>query len=223
MIPRKSTINNKLKSRQNPWNICVKKFIFIKLAGLQAYSQQLYYQMNFTGIFQQHLKTPHAPPCIDLSHVLNTCGKPWQHLFTFLQTWCQQYKWNSHVFFHVLHKVLYCKNRKMRFLWHCDNTKKYHNLQLWLTLIQILGNHWAFCLSSGNVGKYEFLAGKDILPEKDLLEKLLQSKYLNIHYYVVSRKSKLVLQKNNTKNQTRFVDMIDRKVVIWKREFKSGL
>ena len=26
-------------------------------------------------------------------------------------------------------------------------------------------------LSSGNVSKYEFLTGKDILPEKDLLEK----------------------------------------------------
>ena len=26
-------------------------------------------------------------------------------------------------------------------------------------------------LSSGNVGKYEFLAGQDILPEKELLEK----------------------------------------------------
>ena len=26
-------------------------------------------------------------------------------------------------------------------------------------------------LSSGNVSKYEFLTGKDVLPEKDLLEK----------------------------------------------------
>ena len=26
-------------------------------------------------------------------------------------------------------------------------------------------------LSSGNIGKYEFLAGKDVLPEKALLEK----------------------------------------------------
>ena len=26
-------------------------------------------------------------------------------------------------------------------------------------------------LSSGNVGKYEYLTGKDVLPEKDLLEK----------------------------------------------------
>ena len=26
-------------------------------------------------------------------------------------------------------------------------------------------------LSSGNVGKYEFLSGKDVLPEKDLLDK----------------------------------------------------
>ena len=48
----------------------VKKFIFSKFAGLQAYSRQLYYQMNsFTGIFWQHLKPPPPPillPCIDL-------------------------------------------------------------------------------------------------------------------------------------------------------------
>ena len=32
--------------------MCVKKFIFSKVADLQAYSQQLYYEMNFfTGIF----------------------------------------------------------------------------------------------------------------------------------------------------------------------------
>ena len=64
---------------------------FSKFAGLQAYSRQLYYQMNsFTGIFQQHFKPSMLPPCIDLSptsnfeepptplpHVLNTCGKLW--------------------------------------------------------------------------------------------------------------------------------------------------
>ena len=64
--------------------MCVKKFIFSKFGDLQAYSWQLYYQMNcFTGIFQQHFK---LPPCFDLiplpikfwgasPHVLNTCGK----------------------------------------------------------------------------------------------------------------------------------------------------
>ena len=31
-------------------------------------------------------------------------------------------------------------------------------------------------LSSGNVGKYEFLNGKDVLPEKDLLEKFAAMK-----------------------------------------------
>ena len=51
MIPRKSTINNDLKSGCNPSKICVNKFIFSKFAGLLAYSQQLYYQVNsFTGI-----------------------------------------------------------------------------------------------------------------------------------------------------------------------------
>ena len=33
-------------------------------------------------------------------------------------------------------------------------------------------------LSSGNVGKYEFLTGKDVLPEKDLLEKIATVKRL---------------------------------------------
>ena len=44
------------------------------------------------------------------------------HSFT-LQTWSQQDKWNSQVFFHVLHKVLHRKNSKMRFPWHRDNGK----------------------------------------------------------------------------------------------------
>ena len=80
--------------------MCVKKFIFSKFAGLQAYSRQLYYQMDsFTGIFWHHFKLPHAPSMYWLEppikfeeptptpnpmeggghsppHVLNTCGKP---------------------------------------------------------------------------------------------------------------------------------------------------
>ena len=67
MIPRKSTINNNLKSSYIPWKICVKKFIFSKFGGLRTYSWQLYYQMNsFTGIFQQYFKLPHAPPMFRL-------------------------------------------------------------------------------------------------------------------------------------------------------------
>ena len=34
-------------------------------------------------------------------------------------------------------------------------------------------------LSLGSVNKYEFLTGKDVLRENDMLEKLLQSKDLN--------------------------------------------
>ena len=37
-------------------------------------------------------------------------------------------------------------------------------------------------LLSGNVSKYDFLSGKDVLPEKDLVEKLLQLKDLNIFF-----------------------------------------
>ena len=49
--------------------MCVKKFIFSKFAGLQAYSHQLYYQMNsFTGFFDSILSPPAMlPQCIDLS------------------------------------------------------------------------------------------------------------------------------------------------------------
>ena len=58
---------------------------------MQAYSQQLYHQMNsFTGIFRQHFKAPpHAPPMYWLKpphqtlktpHVLNTCRKPWSSI-----------------------------------------------------------------------------------------------------------------------------------------------
>ena len=46
MIPRKSTINPNLKSTKNPSKMYVKKLIFSKFAGLQGYSQQLYYQMT---------------------------------------------------------------------------------------------------------------------------------------------------------------------------------
>ena len=73
-----------------------------KFAVLQAYSPQLYYQMNsLAGIFWQHFKSPPCSPMYWLkplhqilkslppsngggrgggyspSHVLNTCGKPW--------------------------------------------------------------------------------------------------------------------------------------------------
>ena len=41
-------------------------------------------------------------------------------------------------------------------------------------------------LSSGNIGKYEFLAGKDVLPEKALLEKAAIIKYLNFYHEAVS-------------------------------------
>ena len=59
----------------------MKKFIVSKFAGLQAYSWQLYYQMNFiTGIFGQHFKPPPCSPIIDLSplpcsqHLWETVG-----------------------------------------------------------------------------------------------------------------------------------------------------
>ena len=80
MIPRKSTININLKSSYNPSKIWVKKFILSKFAGLQAYSQQLFYKMNSTtGIFQQNFKPPMLPPCIGAA--LPPCS---QHLWEIL-------------------------------------------------------------------------------------------------------------------------------------------
>ena len=48
----------------------MKKFIFSKFGGLQAYSRQLYYQMTPSQVFfTSILCTPHAtpPPCFDLN------------------------------------------------------------------------------------------------------------------------------------------------------------
>ena len=69
-------------------NMC-EEVHFSKFAGLQAYSCQLYCQMNsFTGIFRQHLKSSHASPCIDLSptpHPSTCCQHLWETLlFTVL-------------------------------------------------------------------------------------------------------------------------------------------
>ena len=53
-------------------------------------------------------------------------------------------------------------------------------------------------LLSGNVGKYEFLTDKDVLPEKDLLEKAATIK--KFEYSPLSselKKNKLTLQKMN--------------------------
>ena len=36
-------------------------------------------------------------------------------------------------------------------------------------------------LSSGNVGKHDFLTGKEVMPEKTRSKKFLQSKELNIY------------------------------------------
>ena len=55
----------------------VKKFIFSKFKGLEAYSQQLYYQMiSLTGIFWQNFKPPMLPPHIDLSPPLQILKSP---------------------------------------------------------------------------------------------------------------------------------------------------
>ena len=91
--------------------MCVKKFIFSKFGGLQAYSQQLYYQMNsFTGIFRQHFKLSPCSPMFWLKppptpsnfeeppHVRNSCGKPWvceSCSWSVVMCWCAAINCNN--------------------------------------------------------------------------------------------------------------------------------
>ena len=56
-------------------------------------------------------------------------------------------------------------------------------------------------LSSGYVGKYEFLTGKDVLPEKNTCQKKLQQPTdLNMCHQAKNEKHKLVLQQDSIKN-----------------------
>ena len=60
---------------------------FCKFAGLQAYSWQLYYQINsFTGIFQQHFKSP--LPCCPM-YWLKPCP------IKFWRAPCSQHLWET--------------------------------------------------------------------------------------------------------------------------------
>ena len=56
-----------------------------------------------------------------------------------LQTWSQQYKWNSRVFFCVSHQVLYHQNSNMQFLWHFHNGKIDPISRFAICLIRTLG------------------------------------------------------------------------------------
>ena len=91
----------------------VKKFIFSKFAGLQAYNQQFTIKWTPSQVFFDSIlrPPPMLPPCIDLSppppikfwrapHVLNTCGKPWGRRWNRgaaipLQTWPDIYSVSS--------------------------------------------------------------------------------------------------------------------------------
>ena len=53
-------------------------------------------------------------------------------------------------------------------------------------------------LSSGNVSKYKFSTGKDVLPEKYLLEKAATTKRFEHSPLVVSWKNRLTLQKSQS-------------------------
>ena len=57
-------------------------------------------------------------------------------------------------------------------------------------------------LSSGNISKYELLTNKNVLPEKDLLEKAAALKRFEYSPLGKELKHKLTLLKNSIKNET---------------------
>ena len=66
-------------------------------------------------------------------------------------------------------------------------------------------------LSSGDVGKYEFFAGKDVLPEKYLLEKAVTIKRFENSPLGSELKKQTDIAKKSIKNWTRFMNLIKRK------------
>ena len=138
MIPRKSTINNNLKSSQNPWKICVKKFIFSKFAGLQAYSWQLYYHIySFTSIFWQHFRAPLPllPPCIDLSPPIKFWRAP-PHPPPPL---CSQYLWETLIY---PLKMTHIKNRHLPI--QVSQNQSLISFQLSMKMIITFCSVWTF-------------------------------------------------------------------------------
>ena len=65
-------------------------------------------------------------------------------------------------------------------------------------------------LSSRNIGKYEFLTGEDVLPEKVQLEKAAIVKRFEYSLLDSELRSKLVLQKNNIKDQTECANFMEQ-------------
>ena len=99
------------------------------------------------------------------------------------------------------------------------NTTKY-NLDRQTAKIQ--------ALSSRNIGKYEFLTGEDVLPEKVQLEKAAIVKRFEYSLLDSELKSKLVLQKNNIKDQTECANFMEQQMKVIKKPTlnkydKSGL
>ena len=65
-----------------------------------------------------------------------------------------------------------------------------------------------FALSLGNVSKQEFLTGKDVLLEKDLLEKAVTMKRFEYSQLGKELKAQTDIAKNSIKNQTILMSLI---------------
>ena len=63
-------------------------------------------------------------------------------------------------------------------------------------------------LSSGNIGKYQFLIGEDILPETEVLEKAAGVKRFEYSPLGSEMKKATDISKINKKDYTRFMDSI---------------
>ena len=66
-------------------------------------------------------------------------------------------------------------------------------------------------LSSGNVSKYEFLTGKDVLPEKDLQQKAVAIKRFEYSLLGKELKNETSVSKKTIKNLIMLLNLIKRK------------
>ena len=116
----KNTINN-LKSSLNPWKICVKKFIFSKFVGSQAYSWHFTNRWTPSQLFFKTIFKP-PPLCLCSPHVLtHVPAPPTPHQILKSPHPCSQYLWETPWMMHMI-----CNNgvtlpiiswKNCRFIW----------------------------------------------------------------------------------------------------------
>ena len=135
----------------------MKKFIFRKFGGLQAYSWQFYYQMTPSQVFfTSILCSPHAPPCL-----------PYLFYKIFL-------KIQVHLFFGCFVICIYCIDSVTSVTFYgLSPSKKYCVIFFIESPLKLMGNAFYFILKAlfilkifqflsrlfGHVGKMAWLEG----------------------------------------------------------------